>query len=270
MEDAELDINLQPELWGAHVTESKPVPLESEERRLTVSRATLEKGNKAQLFLGIKGTKYALGTLNKDKREYTKLKIDIFQGTEAEYSFSVVGDGTVALIGSYSPPVIDDEFDSLSDFEDSDENEDNEAAYAAALEAASKPKSAGIPQQAAKPAAKNQLKGQQNQQKGQQQDQQKGQQQKGQQQKGQQKGQQGQQKGQQQKGKPTAETKPAEETTSPKSSAAKPEVEEDKSETTSTSTPNQKKGNTPGQKKRRTESITKAISCCETWYSQSR
>jgi len=107
MQDAEVDI-LEPGLWGAHVTESNPIPLESGERRLTVSRATLERGDRAQLFLGIKGVKYALGTLSKEKKEYTKLEIDIFEGTEEKYEFSVVGDGTVALIGSYSPPLFDE------------------------------------------------------------------------------------------------------------------------------------------------------------------
>jgi len=292
MEDTQLDI-LEPGLWGAHVTEGNPVPLESGERRLTVSRATLEKGDRAQLFLSIKGTKYALGTLSKDKKAYTKLDIDIFEGTEEKYEFSVVGDGTVALIGSHSPPLFDegddDEFGSLSDLDDSEEDDgEDEAAYAAALKVAVKPKSAGKAQlppanQAAKPAA--QQKGQQNQQKGQQ-NQQKGQQnqQKGKQnqEKGQPNQPKGQPKGQQQKGKQEAakpvETKPAEETPaaetkpataettsvpeSPKTPVESVEMAEVNSDSSAPATPtspkqnkggkvspNQKKGQTQQQKK---------------------
>jgi len=94
-----------------------------------VFRATLEKGNRAQLFLSIKGEKYALGTLTKDK-EYTKLDIEIFEGTDDVSEVSIVGDGTVALIGSYSPALFndddEDDFGSLSDFDDEDEEEPEE------------------------------------------------------------------------------------------------------------------------------------------------
>jgi len=262
MEDAELDI-LEPGLWGAHVTQGNPVPLKSGELRLTISRATLEKGGRAQLFLSIKGTKYALGTLIKDKKEYTKLSIDIFEGTEEDYEFSVVGDGTVALIGSHSPPLFDqdeDEFGSLSDLEDSDEDEDAEA-YIAALKAAGQPKAPGkaqLPaaqQQGAKPAAqKPQQKGQQNQQKGQQ-NQQKGQQ-------NQQKGQQNQQKGQQKKVTQEAAKPPETKAETPETKAetgeTPAEMEEVKSESSQPATPSpgqakgkgaQKKGGQNQQKK---------------------
>jgi len=271
MQDAEVDI-LEPGLWGAHVTESNPVPLESGERRLTVSRATLEKGDRAQLFLGIKGTNYALGTLIKDKKEYTKIGIDIFEGTDEKYTFSVVGNGTVALIGSYSPPLFDDgddEFGSLSDLEESDENDDeDDEAVAAALKAAVKPKPVGKPQQGAKPAATqpaqkgqtNPPKGQPNQPKAQ--TQQKGQ--PGQKGQGQQKGQ-PQQKSPPNKGQPKgkAATQPTEvpnpvsepttqTTSAPESpgTPTKPEVmEEDKSDSTPTATTPPKKGGKPVQKK---------------------
>jgi len=72
------ETDIGPSLWGAHVTEEKPVPLESGDRRLTVFRATLEKGKEAQLFLSIKGIKYALGTLRENGKEYTKLDIENF------------------------------------------------------------------------------------------------------------------------------------------------------------------------------------------------
>jgi hypothetical protein len=117
-----------PSLWGAHVTEANPVPLEPHEQRFTLFRATLEKGNKAQLFISIKGTKYALGTLTKDKKEYTKLEIEIFEGTDDVSEISVVGDGTVALVGAYSPALFndgdEDDFGSLSDFDDDDDEEE--------------------------------------------------------------------------------------------------------------------------------------------------
>jgi len=120
------DIELGPTLWGAHVTEAKPVPLESGERRLTVFRATLEKGNKAQLFLSIKGEKYALGTLAKDKKEYTRLDLEVFEGSEDPYEISVVGDGTVALVGSYSPSLFNDESDDFGSLSDDDIDLDDE------------------------------------------------------------------------------------------------------------------------------------------------
>jgi len=126
--DSDSETMMVPSLWGDHVTEGKPVPLEPHEQRFTLYRATLEKGNKAQIFISIKGTKYALGTLEKNKKEYTKLEIEIFEGTDEISEISVVGDGTVALVGAYTPALfnegLDDDFGSLSDFEDDDDEED--------------------------------------------------------------------------------------------------------------------------------------------------
>jgi hypothetical protein len=108
-----------PTLWGAHINQSKPVPLSSGERRLTVFRATLEKGNHAQIFITIKGEKYALGTLTKDKKDTFSLDLEIYEGSEEEYQLSVEGDGTVAVVGSYSPDLYGDE-DDLSSLSDED------------------------------------------------------------------------------------------------------------------------------------------------------
>jgi hypothetical protein len=149
MEDTEEMI--VPSLWGAHVTEAVPVPLEPHEQRFTLFRATLEKGNKAQLFISIKGSKYALGTLTKDKKEYTKLEIEIFEGTDEVPEISVVGDGTVSLVGAYSPALFngdEDDFGSLSDFDD-DDDEDEPQLLEESKAAKTSPK--GLP--AGKPAS---------------------------------------------------------------------------------------------------------------------
>jgi len=126
IEDSEMMV---PSLWGDHVTDSKPVPLEPHDQRFTLYRATLESGNKAQIFISIKGTKYALGTLEKGKKEYTKLEIEIFEGTDEISEISVVGDGTVALVGAFTPALFnegldEEDFGSLSDFDDDDDEED--------------------------------------------------------------------------------------------------------------------------------------------------
>jgi hypothetical protein len=117
-ESSELDVSL----YGAHVSASKPLVIELD-RSLMLLRATPESGNSAKLFVKIKGEKFAIGTLSKEGKEYTKLNLPIYEEADEPSEFSVVGDGTVAIIGHYIPS--DDYGDDFMDFDD-DEEEDSE------------------------------------------------------------------------------------------------------------------------------------------------
>jgi hypothetical protein len=123
-EDISLD-SLEPSLWGVHVTQDTPAVLQAADRRLTVNRASLESGDQAQLFLSIKGEKYALGTLYKDKKNYTRLDIELFDDAKDSYELSIVGPTgtTVALTGHYTPAFMDEDLLSEEDMSDIDDEE---------------------------------------------------------------------------------------------------------------------------------------------------
>jgi hypothetical protein len=119
MEESEMDVSL----YGAHVSANKPLVIELD-RSVMLLRATLESGNSAKLFVKIKGEKFAIGTLSKEGKEYTKLNLPLYDEADEPSEFSVVGDGNVAIIGHYLPS--EEYGDDFMDFDDDEEDSEED------------------------------------------------------------------------------------------------------------------------------------------------
>jgi len=94
-------------LWGKHLTEESPIVLNTKdfEASLVINRAALVSGNEATLSLDIGGQLYALGTLQKGKKEHIILEIRLWDFFEESYTLSVSGkDAKVDLTGYFHPP----------------------------------------------------------------------------------------------------------------------------------------------------------------------
>jgi len=93
-------------LWGKHLSEEKPVSLNTKELEtsLVINRAALVSGAEAVISLEMAGQSYVLGTLQKDKKEHLNLEIRLWEIFEESYTISVTGKGAkVDLTGYFHP-----------------------------------------------------------------------------------------------------------------------------------------------------------------------
>jgi len=95
-------------LWGRHLTEEKPrLNLNTKELNssLVINRASLVSGSEAVINLEIDGQSFVLGTLQKDKKEFMRLEIRLFEIFQESYTIFISGkDSKVDLTGYYHPP----------------------------------------------------------------------------------------------------------------------------------------------------------------------
>jgi outer membrane biosynthesis protein TonB len=95
-------------LWGAHVSETKPLTLANQENPLVINRAALVSGTEAVLKLEIDGDTFVLGTLKKQKSLI--LDVNLFEEAEKSYRILVSGkDSAVDLTGYVYPSEEDEE-----------------------------------------------------------------------------------------------------------------------------------------------------------------